>query len=47
MKDFDENLPDEMLELVRLAMTSDVTKEPFEKFFQEKPNSDKNGDCGG
>ncbi|MFF2496659.1 MULTISPECIES: hypothetical protein [Peribacillus] len=47
MKGFDENLPDEWLELVRLAMKSDVTKEQFKKILQEKSNSDKNGDCGG
>ncbi|MEF2093102.1 anti-repressor SinI family protein [Bacillus sp. CFBP9009] len=47
MKDFDENLPEEWLELVTLAMKSDVTKEQFKKFLQEKSNSNKNSDCGG
>ncbi|MFD6207354.1 anti-repressor SinI family protein [Peribacillus sp. NPDC060253] len=37
---FDGNLPDEWLELVTLAMKSDVTKEEFKKFLEEKSNSD-------
>ncbi|MGE6609809.1 anti-repressor SinI family protein [Peribacillus sp. NPDC076916] len=47
MKDFDGNLPDEWLELVTLAMKSDITKEQFKKFLQEKSNSNKSKDCGG
>ncbi|WP_185151495.1 anti-repressor SinI family protein [Peribacillus simplex] len=47
MKDFDRNLPAEWLELVTLAMISDVTKEQFKKFLQEKSNSNKSSDCGG
>ncbi|MFE4812855.1 DNA-binding anti-repressor SinI [Peribacillus simplex] len=47
MKDFDRNLPAEWLELVTLAMKSDVTKEQFKKFLQEKSNSDESSDFGG
>ncbi|MFE4706761.1 anti-repressor SinI family protein [Peribacillus simplex] len=47
MKDFDGDLPDEWLELVTLAMKSDVTKEQFKKFLQEKSNSNKCSECGG
>lgn len=35
MNDFDENFPDEWLELVTLAMKSDVTKEQFKSFFKK------------
>ncbi|MDQ0880424.1 anti-repressor SinI family protein [Peribacillus sp. V2I11] len=41
MKDFDGNLSEEWLELVISAMKSDVTKEQFKKFLQEKSNSNK------
>ncbi|SIR08648.1 anti-repressor SinI family protein [Peribacillus simplex] len=47
MKDFEGNLPAEWLDLVTLAMKSDVTKEQFKKFLQEKSNSKKSSDCGG
>ncbi|MBO0996750.1 anti-repressor SinI family protein [Bacillus sp. SD075] len=47
MKDFDGKLPDEWVELVTLAMKSDVSKEQFKKFLQEKSNKNKSSDCGG
>lgn len=32
----DQNLPKEWIELVKLAMQSNVTKEEFEEFLREK-----------
>jgi len=43
-EDIDQNQPKELIDLVKEAMKSNVTKEEFKKFLEEKSKTNKEAD---